>query len=211
MRILIGTSNPGKAEEFREILVAEGFSVITLADLDIPPIEETGVTFEENALLKASSYTADSGLITVADDSGLEIDALNGTPGIYSRRWTGDENATDETLARAVIERMRGVLPGMRTARLRVVVAVAYPDGRARTATESIEGVITADVDISRIRPGYPYRALFHIARFHKLFEDLTPEEHAEVNHRRAALRQLIPGLHATAAISAPSSLSENR
>lgn len=211
MRILIGTSNPGKVEEFREMLVAEGFSVITLADLDIPSIEETGTTFEENALLKASSYAADSGLITIADDGGLEIDALKGAPGVYSRRWTGDENATDEALARAVIERMRGVLPGMRTARLRTVVAMAYPDGRTRTVTEAIEGAITADVDLSRIRPGYPYRALFQVSRFHKLFADLTPEEHAEVNHRKAALRQFIPGLHATEAISVPAAFLENR
>lgn len=211
MRILIGTSNPGKAEEFRGLLAAEGFSVITLADLDIPSIEETGTTFEENAVLKAATYAADTGLITIADDGGLEIDALGGAPGVYSRRWTGDENATDEELALAVIERMRGVLPGMRDARLRTVVTVAYPDGRARSVAEAIEGTITEDVDLSLIRPGYPYRALFQVTRFHKRFANLTPEEHMEVNHRRAALNQLIPGLHATEAICAPLSLSENR
>ena len=211
MRILIGTSNPGKAQEFRDILVSEGFSVLTLADLDMPSIEETGNTFEENAIMKASTYAADSGLITIADDAGLEIDALGGAPGVYSRRWTGDENATDIELAEAIIIRMQDVLPGMRTARLRTVVALAYPDGRVKTSTAAIEGTIDEKLDATRISPGYPYRALFTVDRFDKLYSDLTEEEHSVVNHRRAAMTRLIPSLRATEAITSPVSASENR
>jgi len=203
MRILIGTNNPGKAKEFRDWLVAEGFSAITLSEMDIPSVDEKGTTFEENAEAKAVAYAAKTGLITLADDGGLEIDALNGAPGVYSRRWTGSEDATDEELACAVIETMRHVPEGLRTARLRTVVAAAYPDGRVFTSSMAIEGTIDHVVDLTKIGPGYPYRALFRVTAFDLLFADLTAEQHTEVNHRRAALMRLIPRLKATEAISA--------
>jgi len=202
MRILIGTNNAGKAKEFRDLLVHEGFAVMTLADLDIPSVEETGVTFAENAEAKAVAYAAKTGLITVADDGGLEIDALDGAPGVYSRRWTGDENASDEALAAAVISHMAGVPDPLRTARLRTVVTIAYPDGRTFSASEAIDGHIETSVDLGRITPGYPYRALFRVTALDKLFCDLTQGEHEMVNHRRAALLQLLPKLKATEAIA---------
>lgn len=202
MRILIGTNNAGKAREFRDQLAHEGFATMTLGDLDIPSVEETGETFEENAEAKAVAYAAKTGIITVADDGGLEIDVLGGAPGVYSRRWTGDEDASDEALAAAVIARMAGVPDELRTARLRTVVSVAYPDGRTFSASEAIEGRIEDTVNLTRIFPGYPYRALFRVTAFDKLFCDLTEEEHEAVNHRRAALRRLLPRLKATEAIA---------
>lgn len=196
MRVLIGSTNPGKAAELARAVEARGCEAVFAADLELGAVEENGATFEENALLKARTYAARSGLPTVADDSGLEIDALNGAPGVYSRRWAG-EDATDLKLAVTVMDRLSGLVRSKRTARLKCVVALALPDGRAEIATEAIEGHIAEELDASKIAPGLPYRALFVVDACGKLYADLTHEEHEAVNHRRKAVARATSRLHA--------------
>ena len=143
MKILIATKNPGKAGEIKEFL-GNGFELASLTDFpDSPDTEETGETFEENALLKARTYFEWSGISSVADDGGLEIDYLNGEPGVKSRRWPGYE-ATDEELIEMALKKLEGVPQENRTARLRTVGT--YYDGKniiSRTA--SVEGYMGED------------------------------------------------------------------
>jgi XTP/dITP diphosphohydrolase len=191
MKVLIGTTNQGKAREFAAMLASAGFEGVTMAEAGLSPIEETGDTFEENAVLKAKAYAKASGIPAVTDDSGLEIDALGGAPGVHSHRWAGD-HVTDLKLALTVIDRLSGVASRKRTARLRTVVAFATPAGTVCTATRAIEGHIVESFDAAKITPGYPYRALFLVDECGKLYADLTPEEHAAVNHRRLAFSDLL-------------------
>ncbi len=194
MRMLIGTTNPGKAKELEGLLRPHGFSCVTLTEAGLETIEETGATFEENAVMKAEAYAKASGLPTLADDGGLEIDALAGAPGVRSHRWAGD-GATDLKLFLTVLERMKGVPANKRTARLRTVVALASPDGATRTASKAIEGRIVEEdaAEPEKISPGFPYRALLVVEACGKLFSDLTDEEHARINHRHQALQELLP------------------
>lgn len=196
MRLLIGTSNPGKAAELAGYLEPLGFEILTLADLDIASIDETGETFEENAVLKAKAYAALSGLPTLADDAGLEVDALGGAPGVRTHRWLG-EDATDLKLFMAIIDRMRGVPAAKRTARLKVVLALARPDGTVVTVARAAEGVIVEEEEArpDKMVPGYPFKSLLRVDGLGKLYCDLTEEEHAANNHRARAIRDLIPEL----------------
>jgi XTP/dITP diphosphohydrolase len=196
MPLLIGTSNPGKAAEYRERLAPLGLSIVTLKDLGIDPIEETGETFAENAIMKARAAAEASGLPALADDSGLEIDALGGAPGVHSRRWVGDD-PSDLRLFQGILERLRGTALPERTARLKAVLALALPGGRVVTATKAIEGVIVEEDEARAdlIIPGYPYRSLFRVEGTGKLYCQLTPEEHHAMNHRFLALQELLPHL----------------
>lgn len=198
MRILIGTSNPGKAVELAGYLEPLGFEVLTLADLDLKPVEETGETFEENAVLKAKAYAAASGLPTLADDAGLEVDALGGAPGVRTHRWLG-EDVTDLKLFIAILDRLRGVPAPKRTARLKVVLALARPDGTVMTVSRAAEGAIVEEGEArpDKIVPGYPFKSLLRLEANGKLYCDLTEEEHEEHNHRAQAVRDLLPELEA--------------
>ncbi|MDE2213262.1 MAG: non-canonical purine NTP pyrophosphatase, partial [Patescibacteria group bacterium] len=139
-KLLIATSNPGKAGEYRQVLSELPLKLVLLSDLGLSSIEETGATFEENARLKAESYFQKSGLPCIADDGGLEVDALNGEPGVKSRRWkTGDENVTDEELVAYTLERMKGIPDEKRRARLRLGMAFADREGEIFTTEASIE------------------------------------------------------------------------
>lgn len=199
MKILIATKNPGKAKELRGIL--EGtFEVVSLADLqNAPDVEEAGKTFEENSLLKAKTYFEWSGIPSVADDGGLEIDALGGEPGVKSRRWPSFAEATegkpgsektDQELIDLALQKLEGVPPEKRTARLRTV-GTYYDGTHVLAAAGSIEGSIVEHRP-AVCEPGYPFRAIFWVPRFGKVYSDLTHEEHDAVNHRRAAYGELI-------------------
>ena len=188
MKILIATKNPGKAGEIKEFL-GNGFELVSLTDFpDSPDTEETGETFEENALLKARTYFEWSGISSVADDGGLEIDYLNGEPGVKSRRWPGYE-ATDEELIEMALKKLEGVPQENRTARLRTVGT--YYDGKnTLSQTASVEGYIVEDY-CGHCEKGYPFRSIFRIPQFNKLYKDLTHEEHEQINHRKVVYGQL--------------------
>ncbi|RJP43768.1 non-canonical purine NTP pyrophosphatase [Candidatus Parcubacteria bacterium] len=188
MKILVATKNPAKLREVREFLKGD-FEFVSLADLPgAPDVEETGSTFEENSLLKAKKYFEWSGIPAVADDGGLEIDALGGEPGVKSRRWPGYE-AADEELITMALEKLRGVPRAKRTARLRTV-GTYCDEKRTLAASGSIEGYIVEEAP-KRWDEGYPFRSIFWIPKLRKMYQDLTPAEHDAVNHRRFAYGEL--------------------
>jgi XTP/dITP diphosphohydrolase len=198
MKLLLGTNNPGKAAELRGYIEPLGFEVLTLSDLDIPSVEETGETFEEIALLTAKAYAAATGLPTLSDDAGLEVDALGGAPGVRTHRWLGDE-VTDLKLFIALLDRLRGVPKPKRTARLKVVLALARPDGTVVTVARAAEGAIVEEDEArpDMILPGYPFKSLLRLDATGTLYCDLSEEEHQEHNHRAKAIRDLLPELEA--------------
>lgn len=188
MKLLVATKNPGKAREIKEFL-GENFEVVTLEELsNAPDIEETGKTFEENAILKATKYFEWAGIPCVADDAGLEIDFLNSKPGVLSRRWLGYE-ATDRELIDIALKKLKGVKKEKRTAHLRTVGA--YFDGKnLLTETAAIDGYIV-EKQTAQCESGYPFRSIFWIPQFKKLYQDLTHEEHEQINHRKVVYGRL--------------------
>jgi len=158
-------------------------------------VDETGNTFEENAILKAREYGRHFGLPAVADDGGLEIEALHGEPGVKTRLWLDPKReATDEELVHYCLERMKG--EKNRLASLTTVVAF-FDGNQVYTKRASIEGTIVNKQPEGRIEPGYPFRLLLFIPQYGKVFQDLTKEEHLLINHRRKAIRALKPTIAA--------------
>ncbi len=193
-KILIATSNPAKRQEISKgllDLVQQGLRILTLQDVktDGEPIE-SGNTFEENARIKAEFYGNQTGLPTISDDGGLMIDALDGQPGVKSRRWPGYE-ATDQELIQYALDQMKDIPSSKRTAQLVTCVCLYHPEiQRYYCQQEGIEGIIT-DSPSTWDTNGYPYRALFVVRKYNKLYDDLTHEEHEDINHRIKALRKL--------------------
>lgn len=188
MKLLIATKNPSKAREIKEFL-GDSFELVTLADLkDASDVRETGKTFEENAVLKATKYFEWVGIPSVADDAGLEIDFLNGEPGVKSRRWLGYEMADQEMIDMA-LEKLKGVPTEKRTAHLKTVGAF-YDGKNILTETAAIDGYI-AERQTAECKPGYPFRSIFWIPKFNKLYQDLTHEEHEQINHRKIVYNKL--------------------
>ena len=170
--------------------------LVDLKDVGIADVvEETGKTFEENAILKATYYAKKSGLPTIADDGGLEIDALNGEPGVKSHRWIhGDREDEDEELIQFTLEKMRGLPRARRGAQLRAVIALALPNGNVSTATAATRGIIPQKASPVRVA-GFPYRSLLYISEIGKFYNhnELTPDETDRYNHRKKALEILKP------------------
>ncbi len=195
-KLLIATTNPGKLDEIRGFLADLPIMLVGLMDLGITDRpEETGKTFEENAILKAKFYAAKSGLPTIADDGGFQIDALGGEPGVKSHRWIhGDREDTDEELIAYTIERMKGLANADRGAQLRVVVAFAISDGTVHTKEGMIRGVIPYKASDTRV-PGFPYRSLLYLPNLFRFYnsDELTAEENDAYNHRKKALEELKP------------------
>ncbi len=194
-RLLIGTTNPGKLKELTPIfqkLQSFGIEVVTLENmLKFMKPEETGETFEENAKLKAKYYATKTGLPSIADDGGLIIDTLKGEPGVLSRRWKGGVDETDEVLIEYTLERLKGIPLEQRTARLETCICF-FDHEKNLFLCESahIDGYM-AEKTAQNWMEGYPYRALFVVKQFNKYYDELTEEEHAQVNHRRIAAERL--------------------
>jgi XTP/dITP diphosphohydrolase len=193
--LLIATTNPAKLTEYRLLLRDLELELVSLADAGITDTpEETGATFEENALIKARFYFERARTATLADDGGLEIDALGGEPGVRSHRWLnsgGDDS--DQALVNEVMRRMKGVPVGQRSARLRAATALIYDDGgqvRERVAEAAIEGVI-AERAYSLLREGFPYRAVLFMPERNCFVGELGDEEEAKISQRRIALAKL--------------------
>jgi XTP/dITP diphosphohydrolase len=191
-KLLIASSNPAKVKEIKKFLKGLPLKIVTLKDLGIKnSIEETGKTFKENAILKARYFAKLSGILTLADDGGLEIKYLSGAPGVKSRRWLG-YIMTDEELINEVIKRLKGVPRRKRKCALKVVLALATPSGKVFTSEGVINGIIAETPSKKRIA-GYPYRSLFYLPQFKKFYIDLNKKEHDKVNQRKAALEKLKP------------------
>jgi XTP/dITP diphosphohydrolase len=190
--LLIATTNPGKIEELRELLGGVGFDLVEPSRLGQPPVvHETGCTYEENALLKAKAYARWAGMPALADDSGLEVDALGGAPGVDTAYFAGPEGARGSQVEkRRKLLRALGLRPWwLRTATYRCVVALAWPDGRAITAEGGTRGVI---LDAPRGAGGFDYDPLFFYPPLGKTFAELSREEKNRVSHRARAVRALL-------------------
>lgn len=187
MRLLIATSNPGKFRELKEGLAPLGWTLFSLLDYPFKMPPEEGATFEDNAVLKAAYAARQSGLPTLADDSGLEVAALGGEPGVYSARY--GNKATDLERNVYLLERLRGVPPGERKARFVAVLVIAYPDGYMELYRGETEGEI---LEAPRGEWGFGYDPLFWVPEAGKTFAEMTLEEKASYSHRGKALRALV-------------------
>ena len=213
MRLLIATTNLAKLAEIKEFLSDLQIDCVGLKDVGITQsVEETGNTFEENAILKAKKYAKLSGLPTLADDGGLEIDALGGEPGVHSHRWIHkDREDEDEELIEYTIQRLRGLPHVKRGGQLRVVVALALPHGDVHTSEGIIRGII-AEKPSSYRRKGFPYRSLLYLPEIQKFYnhDELTSDENKAYNHRRKAIEKLKPIIQKLSEYSEDSDRPEN-
>jgi XTP/dITP diphosphohydrolase len=191
MKLLIATTNPSKFKEASASLSGFGFEVLSLKDFPgSGDVEETGATFEENALLKAKTYFKRTKMPCIADDGGIVVDALDGAPGVASHRWLGDD-ATDEDRANGILERMKGVPREKRTARIGGII-VFFDGVHTLKAENWLEGYISDRV-MGDIQPGFPYRHVLIIPQFGKAYSELTEAEHEAVSFRRKSIRELAP------------------
>lgn len=191
MRLLVATNNPGKLREYRHLLRDLPLEITGLREeeIDFEP-EETGSTFEENAILKARAFAQRSGLPTLADDSGLEIDALDGAPGVTSARYGGTQRGEDTQRYNLVLQQLEGVPWAERTARFRCVIAIAAPAGLMETAEGKVEGVIALE---PRGEHGFGYDPIFFIPDFDCTLAQLAPDTKNRISHRARAARAALP------------------
>ena len=190
-RLLLATTNPGKIEEFKLLLKPYIDDVVSAADLKIAEApDESGETYAENSLIKANYYWQKGNLPTLADDGGLEIDALNGEPGVHSRRMNG-QIRTDDELRDLFLGAVKGKPETEAGALLRVVLTLRVNRELDFQSEAVLEGVIK-DSDLPRV-PGYPVRSIFWIPSMNKFYSQFTPEEEMTVSHRAKALKKLIP------------------
>lgn len=187
-KIVFATGNTGKMREIREILADLDLEVVSMKEIGFNmPIEENGTTFEENALIKARAVAGQCGEIVLADDSGLEVDYLNGDPGIYSARYMGEETPYSIKNA-AIIERLAGVPDEKRTARFVCAIAAVFPDGEYLITRGEVEGRIGYE---ERGEGGFGYDPVFYLPEYGKSTAELTEEEKNAVSHRGKALRRM--------------------
>ena len=194
-KILIASTNPGKITEIKiglQELEKQEIKVLTLNDVrvgDKEP-EETGKTFQENAFIKAKFYADLTHLPVLSDDGGLIIPYLNNEPGVKSRRWLGYE-ATDKELIKYTLSNLRGCTGSKRIAYLETCLCFYDPQIKKTIyETEKILGRIAETPSTKRVT-GFPYRAIFIVDEFNKFYDELTDEEHQQVNHRLKALKRL--------------------
>ena len=188
-KLLVATTNPGKFAEVQTYLRQLPLEIISLQSFDnYPVVEEDGATFEENALKKARTLAETTGLLTLADDSGLEVDALNGAPGIYSARYAG-EPGNDAKNNHKLLDELRGVPEKQRTARFVCALALCEPrDKKTWTLRESCEGRITFQLKGVN---GFGYDPLFFYLPLGRTFGEFDRETKAAVSHRGKALKKL--------------------
>jgi len=193
--LVIASRNQDKIEEIRALLSDTGLNVLSEKELGrLPAVEEDGNTLEENAIKKAVEFMRATGLMALADDTGLEVDYLNGAPGVYSARYAG-ENASYADNNRKLLSELEGVSRDKRTARFRCVVAIAIPaagtqDGECKkvhTVEGRCEGLITTS---PRGTSGFGYDPIFLVRGIGKTFAELSEEEKNKLSHRGHALRK---------------------
>jgi XTP/dITP diphosphohydrolase len=192
-RLLLASLNPGKVREFAQALIPEGFEVYGLDSLDDrSPVEETGATFQENARLKAEAYSLRTEMLVLADDSGLEVDALDGAPGVHSARYGGD-GLDDAGRNRRLLQELAGVPDARRTARFRCVLALARRGKSLATFDGVVEGRI---LEAPRGENGFGYDPLFFHPPSGCTTAELSPAAKQAVSHRGQAIAALLEALH---------------
>lgn len=183
-KMLLATTNKGKAREYQALFKGIPFNIVTLSDVGITlEVAETGRTYEENARLKAVTLAKESGLLTLADDSGLEVDALGGEPGVRSARYAG-ENASDSERNEYLLSKLQNVPEKERTARFVCVIAIANPEGKVTLYKGECRGIITT---APRGTHGHGYDPVFYVPELGKTMAELTLEEKNKVSHRARA------------------------
>jgi XTP/dITP diphosphohydrolase len=193
--LLIATNNAGKLREYQQLLTPLPPDVVRLctpASVGLSlAIQEDGATYVENARLKALGHARASGLLTLADDSGLEVDALSGEPGVHSARYAGN-GASDEDRYRLLLQKLDGVPTERRTARFRCAIVLAAPDDQTFSEEGTCEGVIA-------LQPcgknGFGYDPIFYLPPFHATMAELSPDIKNRVSHRARAVQALLPAL----------------
>ncbi|MGD0780394.1 MAG: XTP/dITP diphosphatase [Dehalococcoidales bacterium] len=183
-KLLLATNNKGKLREYRRLLQGIPFDIVTPADLGMTTeVAETGESFEENAILKATTYASTSNLLTLADDSGLEVDALGGAPGPLSRRFAG-KNATDAERIAFLLAKLKDAPDKNHAAQFRCIIAIAEPGGRVEIFPGSCQGLI---IEKPRGSNGFGYDPVFYLPELGKTMAELTLREKNLISHRARA------------------------
>jgi XTP/dITP diphosphohydrolase len=186
LEIIIATKNLGKVKEIKDILDNSNIKILTKKDFpQLPKIDEDGKTFQENALKKACKISEYTGKVCLADDSGLEIDYLEGKPGIYSSRWGNN----DEERINKVLNLLENVPENKRNAKFVCVLVLAFPDGRKYMVKEECPGKISF---IPRGKYGFGYDPIFLIPEYNQTFAELGDKIKNQISHRGKALRRMI-------------------
>jgi len=195
-KLLLATSNPGKIREYRFLLDGLGYQITTLAEEGIAKIvTESGNNYEQNARLKAITYAKLSQITTLADDSGLEVDALNGEPGVKSARFAG-EAATDTEKVNFLLAKLNGIPWERRTARFKCVIAIASPGGRTELCYGECHGMIALE---AKGENGFGYDPIFFLPEIGKTMAELHLEMKNQISHRARAsqkARRVLQQLH---------------
>ncbi|MEZ0329326.1 MAG: XTP/dITP diphosphatase [Dissulfuribacterales bacterium] len=188
MKMILATKNKGKIKEFQALVQGMPIELLSLEDVpDMPDVLEDGCSFQENALKKADAIAKHTGITAIADDSGLEVDALNGAPGIHSARYAG-EMATDHENIQKLLKTLNGLPMEKRTARFRCVIAVCTPDGRHITTEGICEGAIALEPNGSY---GFGYDPIFFLTDRNCTMANLKPAIKNSISHRAMALEKL--------------------
>ena len=187
-KLIFATGNNNKLKEIREIMENTGFDIISSKDAGIElDVEETGTTFEENALIKARAVAKLSGNLTLSDDSGLEIDYMDKAPGIYSARFLGHDTDYDYK-NNYILDKLKDVPKEKRTARYVCAVAAVWPDGREKVVRETFEGYIGFE---QKGHNGFGYDPIFMVPEYEKTAAEIGPEQKNAISHRGKALRKM--------------------
>ncbi len=193
--VLVATHNQGKIAEFKDMMQDLALDWLGLAEAGVSfDVEETGKTLEENAILKGSAYATATGLLTLADDSGLEVDALDGQPGVYTGRY-GGPGLTQQQRYELLLENLVGVPWEERTARFRCVISLFGPDGLIGTAVGTCEGIIATEPVGTG---GFGYDPVFYLPDWGKTMAQLPPSTKHTISHRGQAVAAIAPLLRRT-------------
>ena len=188
MKIVIATTNQNKLRELQYLLQGFAVELLSLRDFpECPAVIEDGKSFAENALKKARAVCAHTGMVTIADDSGLEVDALSGQPGIYSARYAGEE-ASDRENYTKLLRELQGIMPENLGARFCCVLAIVSSEGTEKVVTGEYRGVIIKE---PRGHNGFGYDPVFLDSASGLTFAELSPEQKNKISHRARALEQL--------------------
>jgi XTP/dITP diphosphohydrolase len=187
-KLLLASTNSGKIREYRLLLAGLGYEITTLAECGVGKVAtEPGNSYEQNAMAKAATYAKLSHLITLADDSGLEVDALGGEPGIYSARFAG-KDTTDADRVRALLARLDGIAWERRIARFKCVIAIATVEGQLELCPGECQGMIAFE---ARGENGFGYDPIFYVPEMDKTMAELTLEIKNKISHRAQASQKV--------------------
>lgn len=192
-KLLVATHNQGKVQEFAEMLQELAIEWLSLDDVGVTQdVEETGSTFRENSVLKARAYAAETGLLTLADDSGLEVDALGGAPGVFTARY-GGAGLTAVQRYQKLLDEIKTVPDAQRAARFRCVIVLAAPDGTILGESEGVcEGRIAREPAGNN---GFGYDPVFFLPQFNQTMAQLSAAQKHQISHRGRAVQAIVPRL----------------